>query len=57
MSFDLQIQRLALRIASWLVVRWLDDRHLSVSGGGAAAAFNHLPTFLGGVSVSSVTLH
>lgn len=57
MSFDLQIQRLALRIASWLVVRWLDDRHLCVSGGGAAAASNHLPTFPGGVSVSSVTLH
>ena len=30
-----------------VVVRWLDDRHLSISGGGAPTAFKHLSAFNG----------
>ena len=30
-----------------VVVRWLDDRHLSISGGGAATAFKHVSAFNG----------
>lgn len=30
-----------------VVVRWIDDRHLSISGGGASASFLHLTDFRG----------
>ena len=30
-----------------VVVRWIDDQHLSISGGGASTAFVHLTDFRG----------
>jgi hypothetical protein len=30
-----------------VIVRWIDDRHLSISGGGAGTAFVHLTDFRG----------
>lgn len=30
-----------------VIVRWIDDRHLSISGGGAATVFKHLSVFAG----------
>jgi hypothetical protein len=30
-----------------VVVRWTDDRHLSISSGGASTAFVHLSDFRG----------